>query len=341
MTASASLVAEAPETVAHPATSMPRNLAFDAAKGIAIIAVVASHVMRGARGDGLLTATPAYLLIDNVLYLFHVPLFLMISGYLAFPRARDGRAQRNRQLSLGYSYLLWSVLSLLAMIALHQHLPAADVPRAFLAILYAPIQHFYFLPILMIGFAMLYWLRSRRALEIAVIVLLAAPLILGWSYYGLHYSLPFFLAGAWLRVEPVPVGRQGLLTVIAALLFAGAAVAELYYPGAFVRLAAEPAIPFSFAACYAVYRLAGAVASLPFIGSALRTAGEMSMPIYLTHVFFTAGSRRGLLALTGHLPVALILLATLLAGVLGPILLDRLAARFGAQRLLGFVPILK
>lgn len=325
--------------ISPPKTEAYRNPALDIAKGIAIISVVMSHVMRGAHNDSLVEATLAYRLIDTLFYLFHVQLFLLISGYLAFPRAAEPQSQRNRQISLAYAYFLWSGLSLAALIVTHDDLPAPDIARSILALFYAPIQHFWFLPVIMIGFALLYGLRTRLALAIAIAICLLFPAIFGFSYYGLHYYLPFYLLGAWLRLTPITLSRPRLLTAVSvALLGAGVCIAVWYN---IVPPMIPALIPFSLAGCYAVYRGAQAFGHWAPGARALKAVGQASLPIFLTHIFFTAGARRASVALLGHVEPGLILAFTLLVGIVGPILLDHLAQRLNLQRLAGFTPLLK
>ncbi|MBS0481111.1 MAG: acyltransferase [Proteobacteria bacterium] len=319
------------------ATPSPaRNPAFDVAKGMAMIAVVVSHVMRGAQGDGVIGDGSAFRLIDTLLYLVHVQLFLVISGYLAFPRANQPIAQRNRQISLGYSYFLWSVLSLSAMIAVGQPLPESSIGASFAALFYAPIQHYWFLPVIMIGYGLLYVLRTPLTLGLTIAVCLVFREVMGFSYYAVDYYVTFYLVGALLRAQPITMARPSTLTAICTAIFLG---------GAFVCQAAglvpptvPMTIPVSLAACYAVYRGAVALVRLPRVANLLALAGRQSLPIYLAHVFFAAGSRDAIVAAIGTDYPVLILTVSFVAGLAGPLVLVAIARRLKIERLVGFEP---
>lgn len=316
-----------------------RNTALDVAKGIAMVAVVTSHVMRGAKDDGVIAPGTAFYLADTFLYLFHVQLFLDISGYLGWPRASDVKVQRNRQLSLGYSYLLWSLLSLAALAIMHRPLPAGNPIQSITMLFYAPIQHFWFLPVIMIGYGVLAFLRTPLQLVVAILVCLSFRQITGFSYYGLDYYLVFFLVGALLRARPLPVRHVVPLAGLSAAAFLVGAF--LCVQAGVVPPTVPLAIPISLAACYAVYQAAVFLGGTPFLGPGLAEIGRQSLPIYLTHVFFTAGTRDVLTHLWGTGPAAVILIASFAAGLLGPLFLRAVARRLGIGRLAGFEPVLR
>jgi len=52
----------------------------DAAKGLGIILVVYGHVARGLFHAGMYADEASYILIDQIIYSFHMPLFFFLSG---------------------------------------------------------------------------------------------------------------------------------------------------------------------------------------------------------------------------------------------------------------------
>ncbi len=90
---------------------MNRLPALDNAKGIAIVAVVVFHVLRGFHSAGMIDGGIAARFADAFAYGFHVQTFFVIAGYLAWPRADKLVFQRDRQFSLYYAYLFWSIVS--------------------------------------------------------------------------------------------------------------------------------------------------------------------------------------------------------------------------------------
>src|SRR5690606_15822455 len=57
-----------------------RNAWVDYAKAIGIILVVYGHVARGVFNAGLPMEESSYLLVDSIIYSFHMPLFFFLSG---------------------------------------------------------------------------------------------------------------------------------------------------------------------------------------------------------------------------------------------------------------------
>ena len=67
---------------------MGRIVWIDAAKGIAISLVVFGHVLGGAMARGWLDQDAFAKFVYDFIYLFHVPLFFLLSGALAIDTIR-------------------------------------------------------------------------------------------------------------------------------------------------------------------------------------------------------------------------------------------------------------
>lgn len=94
----------------------PREAWLDILKGIGIVLVVAGHVTTHAT-------------LQQTIYLFHMPLFFALSGYLHRPRPMRGLAkQKLRQLAVPYLVLLLLFSILLARPASGRALLALDGP---------------------------------------------------------------------------------------------------------------------------------------------------------------------------------------------------------------------
>ena len=75
---------------------------FDNIKGLLIILVVVGHVAHPVHNDN-----PAISCLFDVIYLFHMPLFVFMSGLFAKGAYRNGRLNVNRMVSfalLGLAY---------------------------------------------------------------------------------------------------------------------------------------------------------------------------------------------------------------------------------------------
>lgn len=78
----------------HAGASTQRIALFDNIKGILIILVVLGHMMHPVHNDNLaLSAT------FDIIYLFHMPLFVLLSGLFAKSTYRDGKLNTNRIIS--------------------------------------------------------------------------------------------------------------------------------------------------------------------------------------------------------------------------------------------------
>jgi fucose 4-O-acetylase-like acetyltransferase len=129
-----SVVSSGPEASA-------RDVRFDVLRGVAICLVVFGHLIRNYTGTGSA--------VSAVIYAFHMPLFVLLSGYLAFkPGRRAGwrwLGGKARQLLLPYvvfvtlSYVLgfaWSDVTLKPLVFAGRSLLYADAAWWFLYVLF-------------------------------------------------------------------------------------------------------------------------------------------------------------------------------------------------------------
>lgn len=91
-----------------------RNIFFDAVKGILIILVVLGHCLQYGFGDDYSNSN---LFFDDMLfrtiYSFHMPLFMLISGYFFNPKGKNHlQYLRKRFQSIGIPLVFYAVLSI-------------------------------------------------------------------------------------------------------------------------------------------------------------------------------------------------------------------------------------
>ncbi len=87
---------------------------LDVCKGIAIILVVAGHVVTSYRNSGLLEDAFWFNYTGTLIYSFHMPLFFVISGYLAAlssNKENPRRAIRKNLIAYGVPYIIFSLLA--------------------------------------------------------------------------------------------------------------------------------------------------------------------------------------------------------------------------------------
>jgi fucose 4-O-acetylase-like acetyltransferase len=90
----------------------------DGVKGLAIVLVVYGHVAGGLEAGGILKAGSPFLAARDWVYLFHMPVFFLVSGL--FAQHAIGRAWRavfgGRVRTLAYPYAVWTGIYLAASI---------------------------------------------------------------------------------------------------------------------------------------------------------------------------------------------------------------------------------
>lgn len=315
---------------------MNRLPALDNAKGIAIIAVAVFHVLRGFQVAGIVDAGFVWRFADSAAYSFHIQTFFMIAGYLSWPRANAVAFQRDRQFSLYYSYLFWSIISWTIAYALASRVNNAVTVEDLLLIPVRPIEHFWFLPVLMIGTAVLAALRTPLALILGCMVLALVALIDVVHWYGVCECLIFIVLGAWLRAGPgLPPIRSWAAWLGAALLAFGAWI------GAASTTAIAPIwlLWSSLGGCYACYAVAHWTTGRPQLSSVLGYLGRHSMPIYLLHILGGSGTRIVLQHIAPHLAAPVAITLSILASFVVPLVIYEGARRLGITRWIGLDPI--
>lgn len=329
-----------------------RNLSIDVARGLGILLVVFGHAWRGGFDAGLGISQDTFRLIDHGIYAFHMPLFFFLAALL-FVRTTRGPLSTivgGRVTRLLWPMALWTWVFFAAKIAAGslQNDPVgwAEFPLIPLP----PYAHLWFLwALFLIQVPAILLLKAmpqswhdgtgfRLSMAAAGLALgLAMPLIhLPSLIFGAAvYHLPFFLLG---------LACAGLVQMRPQLWTAAGAGAVVIV---FIWIAAvpNPPIPLIMAILLllwvAVAGFCANVASRPRpqlagrIIAGLGLLGVMSLPIYLTHTIFSAGLREVLIAAhAGAVPVRL--LAITAAGLIGPLLVYRIARRAGLLRVLGF-----
>ncbi len=341
---------------------MSRISWLDAARGLGIVLVVIGHALGGLMdspmGQGQLMFRQAFFAI----YTFHMPLFLLLSGLLIVPRLEKGTTAFVKGLgpTIVWPYFLWSILqfTLIYMLGSVVNRPAEAYWPVILSLPWNTVSQFWFL-------YALFWLHMLAvillprigkegfvllALGLKALVLIA-PLPVSVKLVCAHAF--FYAVGVWLGTGGIdsillrqPRWIRGFLVPILAGLAIGASLLALPDFGADIPLptASSPEIsnlawrfPVMLAALLGVAATLG-VASL--VGGrlldALSCLGRKTMAIFVLHVMFIAGLRIGLTRFAGIYDPVVLLILVIIAGVAGPILVERVTRRLGLNRALGF-----
>ncbi len=303
---------------------------LDAARGAAIVFVVFGHVWRGLDGQGLVEPR-LFETIDRAVYLFHMPVFFLISGMLfkAPETLRNGLSRSA--LNLLWPMCLWAWAEGCVHLVTGAGNKGRISPFEVLTYPFPPKSVFWFLLALFLFQAAAMVLRGRIAAtaiaagSIAVVVLAQPQGLTG----QIVQHAPFFFVGLLAGTRWLEKGLP-LAACIAAFVVAEVVAYTL------------AVTPFETVPAY----LCGFVACAGFLGFCLsgpalvRKLGERTMPIYLTHIIFAAGMRVVLTRL-GLRDVATVVLVSTAAGVVLPLILFEISRRLGMAGILGFEPLRK
>lgn len=278
-----------------------RNLWVDYAKGIGILLVVYGHVVRGLINAGILTEHLSFhLLVDSLIYSFHMPLFFFLSG-LFFSRSLQSRGPTglvlNKVDTVFYPFVLWSLLQGTIEVLLARYTNGGDLGMAqVLSLLWSPRAQFWFLWALFMSFALCALLIRRE--RYAVPALLGAAVLYWLAGRGLplaafHFvaeNLVFLIAGIlFARARGAAEANAGVLAFGSSLAF----VALAYWFHIRLGLRYESrgwmTLAMAFAGILASVSLCMLLARRS-IGWLL-ALGALSMPIYLMHILAGSGVR--------------------------------------------------
>ena len=179
---------------------------IDALKGFAVILVVVSHVAERYYKFNLVpSSTPVFRMIYNIIYSFHMPLFMIISGFLfqlsymtpTWEKKRSRYWKHWINLAIvytGFSIILWGVKRILSDDLLH---PVKMMDSILIWV--KPIGHMWYLYVLLLIYLIFYCTRNINMwikLIFTIGVCLASTFIkINWFglYYLMRYSFFFYM----------------------------------------------------------------------------------------------------------------------------------------------------
>jgi fucose 4-O-acetylase-like acetyltransferase len=332
------------------AVAQTRIYWIDFARGIGMLAVIVGHCWDGLGSAGLIADKPLFDAVYSSIYLFHMPLFFLLSGItagLGFPRPAIWRHTGFQIYKFLYAMIVWIYLFMLlkyiAGSAANDPVQLSD----FLQFPLPPKDHLWFLwalslimavsPLALLFGAMF---RGREGWALFGLALVSWPLSYWWmaDFEGAIRplissavrDLPIFLLGLAIGVARVtrPDPRAAL---IGAAVFFGLQATLLAGPEGYT----DP-------------RFVGHLAAIGFLAFAAQLStvaptglrdlfcwlGRITMTLYLAHTVFSAFTRIALSA-GGVDSVAVHLVAGTLTGVIGPVVMLAVARRLRVAELLG------
>lgn len=318
-----------------------RDSTLDIAKGIAIVMIVAGHVIRGLGSAGIMNqAAPSFQIVDQLLYTVHLSVFAFVAGFFVKDAVnRDGAARyaldRN-QLWL-YLYVVWSLIQGIVKLITAS---LVNTPTSVAGILkiWIPEGQLWYLPFLIVmttAVALVKPWRSRRVAMFSSGASLIFSLTLwGWSgpwagTQGLALTV-FYVGGAiwgkaaFIRMIHLVSGRVAVAASLGAfasflliVLFTNSTPPTTSSDG---QSSLSPGLGLTASALGIVAVLATSRA-LALLGSPFRWLaflGQRSLEIFLAHIIAASGIRI-ILVLAGFTQPGLHVVAGILVGVLAPI----------------------
>ncbi|WP_203143385.1 acyltransferase family protein [Marinobacter mangrovi] len=314
------------------------DLNVETLRGMAILMVVIFHVIGPKPYEGLQIQEPGslYHLVTDIFDYLQMPLFSFLAGYVYAIRPFSGGAgafvKSKAQRLLVPMLVVGTVFAIVKAMA-----PGTNTPLSasdFLTLHIIPVQHFWFVESLFWIFLLMMLLDGSKLIasgrHFAIVAVVACAIHLAWqdppiyfSFAGVIFLLPSFLFGvACYRYreaifQPAVLWPVGLVTAVCSVL---------------VGLTLVDVIDYRFMPQSLPALIVGCGVSLMLMVSQFKQRwlvfiGAYAYSIYIFHVFGTSGSRI-ILQKLGVSDTFLLMVVGILVGVIGPIIVDKLASRY-------------
>ncbi|WP_062383033.1 acyltransferase family protein [Demequina iriomotensis] len=268
-------------------SARPRSAGPDQLKALLLVLVVFGHTYMVPLDSDLLR---------YMIYGFHMPAFLFLSGYLVSEASLRRRSLGELLRHYWRRMLLaWLVVSLVWRAAAT---PGASwAPKDLVdAVVLQPAFHLWYIPALMLAVVVAWVLvrTARPGLWIGAVAALAylgtpalesitGPLPFDRRYllYFVYFAFGLMVRNGWARVLPVPWALASVAggLVLRAAVFAGAeSIDQLAW--LVLNIGAMSLVPPA---------IGWLERPLPAIGPSLATIGQYSLWVYLLHPFVTSG----------------------------------------------------
>jgi fucose 4-O-acetylase-like acetyltransferase len=321
-----------------------RDQSIETVRGIAVILMVAAHVIGDSANSGMLVSDDsswrhAYLSFQWL----RMPLFTVVSGYVYDLRPiRRGLVTKfaqgkARRLLIPYFFVSASFIFIQSVVpGVHEHLSYTALPR----ILVNPYGHFWYL------YALAWVFFVVAAADLAgglstprrwLAGLGLAILLSEWSPFATplfavseaYYLLPYFLFGLGLHRYAALFSTRRAVLVAMPLLAVGIA----FQQASLLHVWKPTDLQYWLLNTFLGITGAFALFRIRFSWGPLAKIGTYSYGIYLLHVFGTAGARIGLNR-AGIGAKGPIFFGALVAGIALPILLEQVIDQVPTLRLL-------
>lgn len=324
-----------------------RSNYVDIAKAIGIILVVYGHALIGVRaflGDSVIASTTIV-----AIYSFHMALFFAMSGLFIKSAMTEPLPNFFERLikRLGHPYVVWSVILITAHLLMSKY---ANVPMEgmnYMRIIYDPYAVMWYLYALILFFILA---RICNGIHPQLALAVSIPLLIGgyifndvWMAANMRYFFVFVVASM--------IGIKGLSQLLSdrRIIAASAIVLIISFYYGWVQSVNDTDdlaydlefIPAMIAGTLMVLWISKRIddnrlrnQTVSKLASILTYIGARTLPIYVSHVLFTAGARVALSQAGVSSGIALVIAATF-AGMVLPLIGYEIAKRIKMERILG------
>ncbi|MCG6540070.1 acyltransferase [Pseudomonas sp. KSR10] len=321
-----------------------RNAWVDYAKAIGIILVVYGHVARGVFNAGLPIEEDRYLLVDSIIYSFHMPLFFFLSGLFFYDslmkRGKTGLIT-NKVDTVVYPFIVWSLLQGSIEVVLSNYTNGEVTLGQVFSLLWSPRAQFWFLYALFLVFVVCSFVYAKADRRYFLPILLAfsafyvfkQDLAMGNVGSFILGNAVFFALGVWFNeIKAYFLTRFVPLTLLFGTLFV---IGQYLFHITFGLNWEVGGLPVLVLATVSIFFV---IALSMWLGQVrmewLLFIGASSMTIYLMHILAGSGIRVILSSFLGvdSIPVHLVL-GTLI-GLIAPLLAQAIITRYDLYWLL-------
>ena len=325
-------------------TMQERNVWVDYAKAIGIILVVYGHVARGVFNAGLPMDEAEFVLVDSIIYSFHMPLFFFLSGLFFFDslqkRGRGGLII-NKIDTIAYPFIVWSLLQGLFEVALSNYTNGQVTLVEVFSLLWMPRAQFWFLYALFLVFVVctfLYAKADRRfflpfVVLFSVLFVFQQDLTINNMTRFILGNTVFFALGVWFNeVKAFFLARYSSLTLVFGAMFIAG---QYLFHVTFGMNYTDGGLPVLALATVSIFFM---VALSMWLGQYrvdwLLFIGASSMTIYLMHILAGSGVRVILSKFMGIDSITVHLLIGTLIGTAAPLVAQLIINRYRLHFLL-------
>lgn len=280
--------------------SKSRDIWIDYVKVFACVLVTLGHFFQSMTKSELIPASTWTHWFNDTIYLFHVPLFFICSGFLyqKYSRIHSFTDWKNhilkKLITLGIPYLAFSIITWLLKTVLSGDVNTKN-DGLLVTLFVEPVAPYWFLYGLFLMFLLIPTFRGRATMTVTVVVAAIWKIVFCWTGELPVYMLSRFMGNAvWFvfgmvlaatNMEDKFCGRKWIVTggVLAAVFLTLTVVLpDLQTNYLFA------AFGMSVLACSATVLIAISCKQQP---PALQFMTHYTMPVFLMHTIFAAGWR--------------------------------------------------